>query len=220
LVHTLIKEVQTRYDTPILLEPETVTDLSATVQGTIPNSPAREGGIKSGDIIQSINGAKPRSRVHAFNLVESGANPQIRYKRSVTEHTVVLNKGKGARSGLVMHYDMSPLEMDELLEVVESAVLTKKRVMVLTSALGHPLVSRVLEGTEARVETVENNFFGGNIAAAGLLTVADFSQALSRRRVAGWLVVVPHKAFDLRGRDLTGSSYLTLQEHGCRVVLV
>ena len=157
----------------------------------------------------------------SFNLIENAENPQVQYKRGVRELLVTMAKTKGEKSGMVMQYDMSPLEMDDLHTTVEEAVLLKKKVLVLTSALGLGVVRQVLQGTPARVEKVESRFFGGNIATAGLLTVEDFAHALERElRMDGALVILPHKAFDMRGRDLTGHSYLTLQDYGCRVVLV
>jgi len=220
-VKNLVQATQTRFATPILLEPDYINDLLPIVQGSMDNSPAREAGFVGGELVHAVNGERPRSRVHAFNLVEAAENPTIRYKRGVGELVVTVAKARGEKSGLVMQYDMSPLEMDDLLTTVEEAVFLKKKVLVLASVLGHGVVWQVLQGTAARIEKVESRFFGGNIATAGLLTVEDFAHVLEReRRMDSALVVLPHKAFDLRGRDLNGRSYLTLQDFGCRVVLV
>lgn len=220
-VRNLVQVMQARLITPITLEPDYINDLLPEVQGSIADSPARAAGFVGGEVVQSVNGERPRSRVHAFNLMESAENPAVRYKRGLSEVVVTVVKGKGEKSGLVMQYDMSPLEMDDLLSTIEEAALLKKKVFVLASVLGQAIVRQVLRGTDARVEKVESRFFGGNIATAGLLTVEDFAHVLEREhRLDGALVVLPHKAFDMRGRDLTGKSYLTLQDFGCRVVLV
>ena len=219
-VRNLAQAMQARFTTPILLEPDYINDLFPIVQGSMDNSPARAAGFLGGELVLTVNGERPRSRVHAFNLIESAENPMLRYKRGVGEWAVTVAKAKGEKSGLVMQYDMSPLEIDDLLRAVEEAVILKKKVLVLASVLGQGVLRQVLHGTAARVEKVESRFFGGNIATAGLLTVEDFSYVLEReRRLDGALVLLPHKAFDMRGRDLTGRSYLTLQEFGCRVVL-
>ena len=61
--------------------------------------------------------------------------------------------------------------------------------------------------------------------AAGLLTVSDFAGAL-RDWYKGYawhpdLILLPGLAFDLRGRDLSGRSYLDLaEEFGCIVVTI
>ncbi|MDP3486385.1 MAG: DUF512 domain-containing protein, partial [Bacillota bacterium] len=220
-VKNLAQAMQARFTTPVLLEPDYSNDLLPIVQGSMDGSPARAAGFVGGEVVQTVNGERPRSRVHAFNLIESAENPAVRYKRGLGELAVTMAKTKGEKSGLVMQYDMSPLEMDDLLRAVEEAIILKKKVFVLASVLGQGIVRQVLHGTAARVEKVESRFFGGNIATAGLLTVEDFAHVLEReRRLDGALVVLPHKAFDMRGRDLTGRSYLTLQDFGCRVVLV
>lgn len=220
-VMSYVHDIQKRFNTPIILEPTTLDNLAAVVEGSIEGSAARISGINGGEVILVVNGEVPRSRVHAFNLVEAQANPVVKYRRGLFEHSTTLQKERGHKSGLVMHYDLSPLEIDELLQAVEEAALINKRVLVMTSALGYGVIAEVLRHTSAKVEKVESRFFGGNIAAAGLLTVEDFAHVLDRhRRVEGWLVVLPHKAFDMRGRDLTGRSYLSLQDYGCRVVLV
>ena len=220
-VRSMTERVQSRYKTPIVLEPDYLDDLQPIVHGSMANSPARAAGFVGGELILNVNGERPRSRVHAFNLMESAESPEVHYKRGVAEKVVTIAKAKGEKSGMVMQYDMSPLEMDDLLATVEEAIFLKKKVLVLSSALGYGVVKQVLRGSTASVEKVENRFFGGNIATAGLLTVEDFAFVLKREpRIDGALVVLPHKAFDVRGRDLIGQSYLALQEFGCRVVLV
>lgn len=220
-VKNLVRATQSRFSTPILLEPDYITDLFPMVHGSMNHSSARAAGFIGGEIVQAVNGERPRSRVHAFNLIEAAENPAVQYKKGSREVVVTVAKAKGEKSGLVMQYDMSPLEMDDLLSAVEEAVALKKKVLVLASVLGQGIVKQVLQGTVARVEKVESHFFGGNIATAGLLTVEDFAHVLeNEHRLDGALVVLPHKAFDMRGRDLTGRSYLTLQDFGCRVVLV
>jgi hypothetical protein len=61
---------------------------------------------------------------------------------------------------------------------------------------------------------VDNLFFGGSIAAAGLLTVTDFVAAAESLRIESGrdVLIVPAVAFDVRGKDLTGRSCLELEE--------
>ena len=109
-VKTLVQAIQARFTTPILLEPEYISDLLPIVQGSIVDSPARAAGFTGGELVQKVNGERPRSRVHAFNLIENAENPQVQYKRGVRELLVTMAKTKGEKSGMVMQYDMSPLE--------------------------------------------------------------------------------------------------------------
>jgi hypothetical protein len=94
-----------------------------------------------------------------------------------------------------------------------------KRVLVLTSAWGLPWLQLVLPEWERacggiHLEAVPNRFFGGSIAAAGLLTTLDFAVAIKNtRNRAGQdydLLLLPGVAFDSRGRDLLGRPYTHL----------
>lgn len=220
-IKRIAQAVQYRYGTPVVVEPEPVADLDPYIQGTISGSPARQAGLMGGELITAVNGVKPQSRVHAFNMIENTENPLVKVKVASMERNIVITKVKGIKSGLVMQYDIAPLEIQDLRGSIEEAELLKKRVVVLTSALGMGMVSTVLRETTAQVARVDSRFFGGNIATAGLLTVQDFAYALEKeRRLRGALVILPNRAFDIRGRDLALQSYMDLQDFGCRVVLV
>ena len=54
--------------------------------------------------------------------------------------------------------------------------------LILTSAFAKPLIESALEkrGLTAEVKAVRSLFFGGNIEAAGLLTVRDFWVVLKK----------------------------------------
>lgn len=222
LVRGLAEEIQADYGVPVIVEPEQLDDFTPVVHGVIKGSPAYDVGLRGGEVILAVNDTSPRSRVHAFNLIEAQENPLIRVRSGLKEYTTQLIKEAGQKSGLVMCYDMSPMEMDDLLASVEEAALLRKKVLVLSSTLGSRLVSKVLERVSAaRVYRVESQFFAGNIGAAGLLTVRDFARVLeAERRLDGALVILPRRAFDHRGRDVTGASYMTLESFGCRVLVI
>ena len=97
------------------------------------------------------------------------------------------------------------------------------RVLVLTSAWGLPWLQSALPEWErvcgdVHLEAVPNRFFGGSIAAAGLLTTLDFAAAVKNIRDRAPfgrgqdydLLLLPGIAFDSRGRDLLGRSYTRL----------
>jgi NifB/MoaA-like Fe-S oxidoreductase len=52
-------------------------------------------------------------------------------------------------------------------------------VTVLTGAYGARVLGPLLAGRDVRVLAVENEFFGGNISVAGLLTGPDLARALA-----------------------------------------
>ncbi|MFZ5647738.1 MAG: DUF512 domain-containing protein, partial [Bacillota bacterium] len=58
---------------------------------------------------------------------------------------------------------------------------------------------------------VKNRFFGGTIGCAGLLTVEDMMETVKEYRDKADLFLIPGIAFDNRGKDITGLSYLDLK---------
>ena len=74
------------------------------------------------------------------------------------------------------------------------------------------------------IQPVNNNFFGGSIGAAGLLTINDFYTAYGEYREIKdrpELILLPREAFDYLGRDLTGRSYKELEEKaGVQVIVI
>jgi putative radical SAM enzyme (TIGR03279 family) len=71
----------------------------------------------------------------------------------------------------------------------------KLRGTILTGTLFAPVFKPLIEnlntrvGTQLTVEGVENNYFGGDVSVAGLLTGGDFIGA--RKRVSGDFVIIP-----------------------------
>jgi hypothetical protein len=133
------------------------------------------------------------------------------------QDTRVLTISRGSAAGLVMRCDL------DWRLVYRAARLIRHhepvRVLVLTSVWGFPWLRLALPEWERvcgdlRLEAVPNRFFGGSIAAAGLLTTIDFGAVLRKIiRETGRdfdLVLLPAIAFDSRGRDLLGRSYTRL----------
>ncbi|HUS13262.1 MAG TPA: DUF512 domain-containing protein [Pyrinomonadaceae bacterium] len=73
--------------------------------------------------------------------------------------------------------------------------LRKMRGTLLTGTIFAPVIKPLIEkmnlrmGTELNVEAVENNYFGGDVSVAGLLTGSDLVSA--RERVSGDFVIIP-----------------------------
>lgn len=198
---------------PITLEPPLVTDLLAKVNGVISESPAKEAGLKSGDIIIKINGKKPFSRVQAFSLLKENGKHELLVERDGGIFTAFLDVVNN-RSGLVFDYDISPLEVKNINEVLDR--YRPERPLLLASELGYSVLKTALEENKGlEIFPVTNNFFGGNIGCAGLLVLEDFYQAFGIYRENNNqpdLLILPSIAFDPWERDLTGRGVWELEE--------
>lgn len=210
-----VAQLRQRVPVPISCEPEKLTDLQAEVLGVIKDTAAHRGGVKMGDKIIAVNGQQVLSRVHCFNLVLAAENPLLTVDRQGKSLSLRLEKRPHSSSGLVMAYDIDPMVVED----VESAIRRHRarRVLALCSPLAHELLQAALQQFytgEATVDLqpVPSTFFGGNIMAAGLLVVEDFAAVYRQLANASNydLVLLPKVAFDQRGQDLTGQSYLDL----------
>lgn len=120
-----------------------------------------------------------------------------------------------------MDYDLDPIMIEEIEWVLRRRGVTDA--VALTSELARPVIDLGLQSflkdeADVRAVTVKNRFFGGSIGAAGLLTVEDFKFSLKEHfsknpESQPGAVLLPGIAFDRRGRDLTGRSYLELEEY-------
>ncbi len=215
---------QERLRIPLLLEPflgGTGEHLQAEVAGVLAGSPVELAGLQGGDVIRAVHGRQVRCRVEAFRTVERLGRPVLDVERpgltsAGTEPRRIVKK-RGEASGLVMNYDLDW----EMVGRVAGAIRHHRaeRVLVLASAWGLPWLQLALPEWEracgeVRLEAVPNRFFGGSIAAAGLLTTFDFATAIKNiKNRAGQdydLLLLPGVAFDSRGRDLLGRPYTHL----------
>jgi len=90
----------------------------------------------------------------------------------------------------------------------------KMRGTLLTGTLFAPVIRPMIEGlnssmgTELTIEAVENNYFGGDVSVAGLLTGSDLVSA--RERVKGDFVIIPRTT--LKSDEEIMLDGMTLQE--------
>ncbi|MGQ9558678.1 MAG: DUF512 domain-containing protein [Desulfurispora sp.] len=205
---------------PLTLEPPGLTDLAAELAGVRPGSPAQVAGLKAGDVVLEVGGRPVFSRADAFEQAFAWSRPLLTCRRGERVFTVRLEKKARSTSGLVLDYDLAPAEMAAAAAVIERH--RPSTVRVLTGELAHPLLKAALQRWGpplSRVElvAVPNRFFGGNIACAGLLTVTDMVQVLEELKPVD-LLLLPGRAFDMRGRDLRGEKYSALAGKYARVV--
>ena len=219
-IKMFIKNLRGEVRAPVTCEPPLLEGLEAEVAGVIAASPAELAGIRTGDIIETVNGSRVHTRVQAFRKITRSGSPLLGLRREGYPLTVQVQKKPGQRSGLVLDYDLDPALLDDLARALQRKRV--ERALVLTSELAGPLLDLALrqfckEEGKLEVIAVKNPFFGGNICVAGLLTVADFEAALAaflerESRQKPPLVLLPGVAFDSRGKDITGRSYLELEE--------
>lgn len=218
-MNEFVIKCRNRYTIPITLEPSGIKDLIPDICGVIKNSKADHMGIKAGTRILSIDGSKPFSRIEAFNALNAPGEHKITIcENKGSEKYLSLLINEGERSGLVMDYDM-PLWMIESIEE-EVSNYDPDDILILASEGGaglikEGLVKKGLNELKDKIKAVKNMTFGGNIKAAGLLMVNDFTFALDEYLLEGKkpkLLLLPSIAFDHRGKDLRGIDYLEIEE--------
>jgi len=216
------QDLQKDLKIPVLFEPPGITSVTPVVEHVLPRSPARRAGIRPGDVITEVLRRRVMTRTEAFELIRDHEKPRVAYDRQGVLYETVINKQRFQPSGLVMYDD---LDLEAWFEWERESRVKRRRVLVLTSALAKPVIEDALElrGLTTAVEGVPSLFFGGNIEAAGLLTVRDFLAAYSE--IAGQgsefgAVTLPKRAFDPWGRDLEGVSYKTFEQLSGKAVVL
>lgn len=196
---------------PLIMEPSGVKDVLALVEGVLNGSPAWKSGIEKGDRILRINGKEAVSRVAAYYMAYEAGSPSVELLRSGNILRLVLDKQPASPSGMVFNYDVHP---DTILEIKRGISRNKGRsCLVLTSELAYNLLTGCIPDMGgAEIEAVRNEFFGGNILCAGLLTISDIESHLGGRAKLPEVVLLPGIMFDTSGRDLLGSHFMELEE--------
>ncbi|MDI6710112.1 MAG: DUF512 domain-containing protein [Thermoanaerobacterales bacterium] len=204
-------ELRAELDVPLTMEPALLGDLRPEVAGVAKGSPAWRAGFKTGDVVESVAGKPVFSRVDAYRRLWRARDPEAVLRRGGERRRVRLTKPARASSGAVFLFDLDPRDVERVRQAAHSR--RARRVLVLTGELAAPLLRAGLPAKDEgepggyTVAAVPNRFFGGSIACAGLLTVADLEAALREYLSHGEepdLVLLPGRAFDHRRRDLTG----------------
>ena len=218
-IHNFYENIKGRLSHPVILEPPLKKKIEARVEGVIPGTPAWQAGIRRGDIIQRIDGVTVRTAAEAFFRIQDSANPLIDAKRagtrgcySVSRH---VEKESGQGSGVVLNRDLEPMEIEAVAGEIKGN--RSNNPLLLTSVLAEPLwksaIAMGLLPDRLSVVAAASGYFGGTIACAGLLTSADFQEALKAylaSHKAPDLVIIPLKPFDRKGFDLQGKHYREL----------
>jgi len=208
----LAAKLKQSLDTPIVVEPSGMKNLEAVVEGVLRASPAWNSGIMKGDRILRVNGKEVISRVDSYYRVLKGCNPRLELLRNGELKDVVVGKQAKAASGMVFSYDIHPDEIND----IEKAILRNKssRCLLLTSKLAYSILSTCIPQDEMiKIEAVSNDYFGGNIMCAGLLTLKDIEAHMAGRAGQADVLLLPGIMFDSSGRDLLGRHYKEMEEN-------
>ncbi|GAW92188.1 DUF512 domain-containing protein [Calderihabitans maritimus] len=199
---------------PLVLEPPLLKDLTPRVEGVVPGSGAAAAGIRAGDVVLEIDGRQPVSRVDAFYQIKKSAKVEILLNRDRQQLRLTWQKNPGSGDGLVMAYDFDPGDEMRIRREIQRHRAVK--VLICTSLAAEKLMRLVAQRISTDRVTIDilpvsSRLFGGTIISAGLLVVDDFVKALKDYREQGKmvpdLVLLPPRAFDFWGRDLTGVHY-------------
>ncbi|TYQ17680.1 UNVERIFIED_CONTAM: 4Fe-4S single cluster protein [Acetivibrio alkalicellulosi] len=214
---SLISNLRLKYNIPIVLEPSFIKTLDCKVEGVIKDTPSFRARIKEGDFIEEVDGNKIISRVDAFNKIYKKENPMIRIKRNNASHIIKIEKRKNESSGIIVLYDIDP---DIIIDIHRLILRHKaKNVLFMTSELAYDIFKCFLDISQCEfkynVLKVKNEFFGGTIKCAGLLTVGDVIKAgkeYINKINKPHLIILPPVMFDYMGRDLQGRKIYEIEE--------
>lgn len=185
----------------VLLEPPFYQNNQAVIYGVTPNSAGARAGFQGGDIVLAVNGKIPRNRHEAWLIIARERQVTIEIKRQKMSKSLVFCKEEGACGGLVFENDLDLRRLEEINAIHRAR---KGKAALCCSTLGRPYLEANLGIFPAlenlTVITVPNKYFGGNIGAAGLLTLGDFQSALAGKDFD--YVFLPRECLDYRGHDL------------------
>jgi MoaA/NifB/PqqE/SkfB family radical SAM enzyme len=214
-LHSIADSAYARYGVPVLVEPPYIKDLDCDICGIIKDSPAQRGSLLKGDIILTVDGYKPSTRVDAYNAIWKAMNPHITFMRNASILETRLDKPGKTSAGAVFYYDLHPQDISAINETVKR--YRSQSPIVVTSRLGYPLLKMGMEKMGMGlipVCAVDNNYFGGTIMCTGLLTAEDIIMGIRAQieKNCSDLIILPCAPFDTNGRDLSGHYYYEIED--------
>lgn len=211
------------------------TGLQNEIEGVIPDSPAFYAGIKHGSKILLINGIEPRSRTESTLML---LDNWMKNKKGNREQCVVvfqLPDGSQKEVDLTQLPQKSPRFLGEkpvgiygllIHDDVDFGIFEKMRQLQLAHSFKHPLMvtSEIMipffeqaiskTSDKEKVDNLiivpgKNDFFGGNVGIAGLLTFSDILKSLKKANLTHKpdAIFVSASMITRGGYDLQGYHY-------------
>jgi len=236
---------------PLYVEPAvyTTTSIVPLVDGVVLHSPADRAGVRTGDVVETINGKDILTRN------ESHASLQRCHESASTVEIQVDRDGRKLKFQLVPQEEVSypydpnlpyrgqaygifhivDFQLGHLLEVFDRIrCYGAKKTLLFSSPLVAPvfnmLTEKIPEFAEVRknvtlyVDTLPDTELGGNFALLEGRFVDDFARAIRRRLETDAdidLILIPNAFGSAWGTDLCGESYSRLVlEFGIPVELI
>ena len=223
-----IDQKRVKYSYPIIIEPQYFSSLAAEINAVMTDSPAAEIGLKSGDIIYRVDQQKVESRVDAFYKIKSAQNPEVEFQTENKKISQTISKKKNQDSGLIMSYDLNSAQKSKLEAYARETKKEKnnKLTLILCSQLSYSFLENFLDpylhlNKNLRLIRTKNEFFGGSIVAAGLLTNQDIIKVLKTIKKEIKNIILPEIIYDYYGNDLLGEHYSQIEDKfGIEVILI
>ncbi|MEE0777328.1 MAG: radical SAM protein, partial [Bacillota bacterium] len=184
-----------------LLEPPYYTGNEPIIYGILPDSAASRMDLRKGDKICAVNGELPLNRYDAWRMIAQRGFCDLLIRRGEHEISVILEKTKGDCGGIVFLNDLDPLRLERM-AAFQCQSTNQGHGVIFCSQLGRPYLEANLplfpELGELELVTVKNHYFGGNIGAAGLLTVGDYEKAAAKLKLD--YAFLPAESFNSKGK--------------------
>jgi NifB/MoaA-like Fe-S oxidoreductase len=214
-----ISNLKGEYSYPIIIEPQRFSSLQAEVNAVMTGSAAAAAGLQAGDIILKVNQQQVESRVDAFYKIKSAENQELLFGRREEKRSVTLSKAKNQSSGLIMSYDLSLQQKQKLQAYAEESGKEENDnlTVIISSKLAYKFLENFLQSylnsnQNLKLLQSSNNFFGGSIIAAGLLTNQDIIDSLCQIDRKIKRIILPEIIYDYYGNDLLGENCSVLED--------
>jgi hypothetical protein len=235
-------ELRSHCTVPLFVEPPIywVNPILPEVDGVVLNSPAYRSGIRSGDVVQSINGQRIQTRLESEATLDKchlagetvdlvvdrhGQRIEVQLKDSPAgTDTYPYNSNyfyRGENYGIFHVEDFRLKDIQELFDKIDSHAA--RNVLLFTSSIVAPIFDTIvnaipefverLANINLYVETIKDNSLGGNYDVMDSRFVEDYAKVIRRRLKQGAkidLILIPDAFGSPWGMDFTGNSQAQL----------
>lgn len=218
--YSLIEGLKKELEMKILLYPTKFKDLKPKLEGY------ERLGINPTDEIMLVDGVKPFSRWHAQSLLLDNDKKSyvVKLKDSTGNIKEVTVPSREIRIDNYINVRINK-DMPYLSLAIKNATRDYKKILVVPSQTSENIVKEAFEkikkeedfahDKEFYFQTVYNDFYGGSVICAGLLTCQDYKEYIKKfidENFKPDLVLISDDAFDVLGRDLLKESIFDVMD--------